>query len=76
MEAVKLNKLFKEFKKDLLVLLKKHDVGLHIVDEYDGEDAFCGVSYYFKFKGEKYYGDTVGDILEELTEKLKVEKPF
>lgn len=76
MDAIELNKAFKALKKDLLVILKKHRVGVRVVDDYDGEDAFRGVSYYFKFNGETYYGDTIGEILEELVEKLEDQKPF
>ena len=37
-----------QFKKDLLEVMKKHDVSLDIVAQYDGNDDYCGSELYFK----------------------------
>ena len=43
-----------EFKKELIDLMKKHNVEIEGFDRYNGIEEYCGTEYYFAKIGESY----------------------
>lgn len=41
-----------EFRLELIALMKRHGVELFGFDQYDGNEDFCGVDYYFAKDGD------------------------
>lgn len=53
-----------EFKKELIELMKKHNIEIGASDKYDGNDDYCGTDYYFAKIGGSYYDRISIDELE------------
>lgn len=43
-----------EFKKELIDLMKKHNIEVCGSDQYDGSEEYCGTEYYFAKIGCSY----------------------
>lgn len=55
-----------EFKKDLSVLLYKHNIQIREVDNYNGNDEYSGKEYFFVVNKETYCTEDIGKILLDL----------
>lgn len=54
------------FKKEFKALMDKYNFGTYESDQYNGMDEYCGSVFYFVVDGERWYGQTVGEILDEI----------
>lgn len=50
------------FKKELIELMKKHEIVIASHDDYDGADNYCGTNYSFVKEDDGYGGFTLKDI--------------
>lgn len=45
------DKKIEAFKEDLKALMKKHNATILDIDDYDGEEEYCGTTYFFSING-------------------------
>lgn len=58
-------KLF-AFKKELKELIKKHNIGIHEEENYNGIEEYDGTDTYFTIDGFINYSETIIEIINNL----------
>lgn len=65
LEFEKRRETIESFKTELKALAEKYNFGKDEMDNYDGEEEYCGTDYYFTIDGEAWYLETIDEILSE-----------
>ena len=55
-----------KFKNDLEALKEKYKITLYESDQYNGMDEYVGTDQYFVFEGDRYYVNTVEQIIRKV----------
>lgn len=66
-------KKIEAFKDELKALMTKYNFGKYESMQYNGMEEYCGSDYYFIVDGEKWYDETIEEILHSVG--LNMNKP-